>query len=156
MPTDRDRMLAALRATLMPALRAEGFKGTLPHVQRFAPAKTDVLSVQFSRGGSMFVLELSEGPTAPFVTSSGKTLKPTRFTSYDMPMSTRHRLGPLWAGGVWWFQFTGNDPERFSTAAEQARKLLSQAFSHWHGVRPQPNIVALFPDAASSNPLGLL
>ena len=58
--TARATMLEALRRYTVPALREQGFKGSMPHFHRSREdGGTDLLSVQFSGGGGRYTVEAS-------------------------------------------------------------------------------------------------
>jgi hypothetical protein len=60
---DRNKMVAALKAEVVPQLRKNGFSGSFPHFRRIGPTKTDCVTFQFDKWGGGFVVEIGEGPT---------------------------------------------------------------------------------------------
>jgi hypothetical protein len=139
MSEERDQMKAALRRDFIPALRAAGFRGSLPHFRRVSPDRTDLLAVQFSKWGGSFVLELAQAPAGEFETPYGKRIPAERLTSFDAALAERCRLGPTTAGDSW-FRYDGDAPDRFDEAARAAAGLLPQALAYWAGDRRQPNV----------------
>src|SRR5260221_6514272 len=57
---DREAMDAALKELVIPVLRANGFKGSLPHFRRVTPQAIDLLTFQFDKWGGGFVVEISK------------------------------------------------------------------------------------------------
>ena len=106
---DRADMDAALKALVVPHLRAMGFKGTLPHFHRPRGRAADIISFQFRRYGGKFVVEI--GRVAPGgLHFHGKQISVAKVrTSY---LQERHRLGSeLRANwGDHWFSFAHCDP----------------------------------------------
>jgi hypothetical protein len=110
---NRDAMTAALKETLVPALRARGFKGSLPHFRRVGPERVDLLTVQFDRHGGGFMVEISRCGSAGITTAWGKHVPAARVTAHDLHPSKRHRLGSP-APGIdgRWFRFDDGTPIR--------------------------------------------
>src|SRR4051812_43728912 len=95
MSEDRDRMKAALKHLFVPALRSAGFRGSLPHFRRLSPERTDLLTLQFSKWGGSFVLEVAQAAPGEFETPWGKRIPAERLTSFDVALARRCRLGPV-------------------------------------------------------------
>ena len=107
----RDAMNAALKETLVPALREHGFTGSLPHFRRILPTRVDLLTVQFDRHGGGFIVEISRCSPSGVATSWGKQIPVTRVTAHDLHPAKRHRLGsPRPGADGRWFRFDDGTP----------------------------------------------
>lgn len=60
-------MDTALKAKLLPALRAVGFSGSYPKLRRVANDRIDFLDVQYSTSGGRFYVNLGQAPAIGFV-----------------------------------------------------------------------------------------
>ena len=58
-------MREALKRTVLPALRERGFQGELPHLRRVSAEGTHTFTVQTSKWGGEFVVELGRVPPVP-------------------------------------------------------------------------------------------
>jgi hypothetical protein len=95
-------MDAALKASVIPALRQLGFKGSLPHLRRLRGNAADLLSVQFHSAGGGFVVELGRVSTQG-LDFHGRAIPLAKLNvSY---LQHRHRLGAPFSGGDHWFWF---------------------------------------------------
>src|SRR3989442_4690923 len=90
---NRDAMTAALKETLVPALRARGFKGSLPHFRRIGEERVDLLTVQFDRHGGGFIVEISRCGSTGVTTAWGQHIPATKGTAHDLHTDKRHRPG---------------------------------------------------------------
>ena len=108
---NRDAMTAALKETLVPALRARGFKGSLPHFRRIGEERVDLLTVQFDRHGGGFIVEISRCGSTGVTTACGKHIPATKVTAHDLHPDKRHRLGSPGPGiDGRWFRFDDGTP----------------------------------------------
>jgi hypothetical protein len=103
----RDDMNRALKEVAVPALRALGFKGSLPHLHRQRADGYDLLSFQFRSDGGSFVVEVGRVGLAGIL-FAGRTIPANKLnTTY---LEHRHRLGAPLSGGDHWYQFEAADP----------------------------------------------
>lgn len=112
----REEMNVALKAVLVPHLRAMGFKSSLPHLHRVRGAAADLLTVQFSSAGGKFVVELGRVAPDGFDFHGRHVPLARANTSY---LAQRHRLGAEhrvnW--GDHWLDFTEADPDAVAREA---------------------------------------
>jgi hypothetical protein len=87
----RQAMDAALKRVVVPHLRNEGFKGTLPHFRRLHEKQIDLLTFQFNKYGGSFVVEIAKCPPDGVTTSWGKHIPPAKVNAHSV--NTRLRLG---------------------------------------------------------------
>lgn len=135
----RDAMESALKAHLVPALRAKGFKGSFPHFRRAALPWVDYLTVQFNSAGGSFVVELA---------TSGVDGKPAGYGS-ELPIEKlnvqyfreRFRLGsnPAAGQGDHWFVFGPKmyEPTTAVQAAEFYTAVSKQVLAAFEGAGEQ-------------------
>lgn len=139
MSADRAAMLRALQLHLVPALRASGFTGSLPHFRRLKPDQIDLLSVQFDKYGGGFVVELAKCPPGGVTTSWGAKIPPNTVEARDT-LPPRLRLGSNPAAGDFdhWFRYDGR--ESTDEVAQSVVSLLAtQADAAWAGVSDPGN-----------------
>lgn len=113
MPTTREAMDAAIKAFVLPHLRAMGFRGSLPNFHRRRGAAADLLRFQFLSAGGAFVVEIGRVATGGF-----------DFHGRHIPLAKanmnyvqhRHRLGAPLGGGDHWFDFADQDPSQVAAA----------------------------------------
>jgi hypothetical protein len=55
----RDAIVRALKQVFVADIRAKGFKGSFPHFRRVGTNRVDYLTVQFSKYGGSFVVEIA-------------------------------------------------------------------------------------------------
>ena len=104
-------MNASLKAALVPALRARGFKGSLPHFRRATDARIDLLTIQFDQHGGGFIVEISRCGPEGITTSWGKHIPPNKVTAHDLHLYERHRLGsPGRDVDGRWYRFDDGSP----------------------------------------------
>src|SRR5258705_11517156 len=73
-----DEMRSALRDTVVPELRARGFKGSFPHFSRRNPERIDLLTFQFSQFGPNLYIEVGSCPPAGVTGPAGSRVPPTK------------------------------------------------------------------------------
>jgi len=130
----RTAMIAALKRTVVPALRARGFKGSFPHFRRPGSGRIDLLTFQFDKWGGGFVVEIAKCSREGHNTHLGTLVPPTKVTAQDV--NRRLRLGAAQEGDDHWFRFDGLDPISNSArydavAAEVLPHLDSQGETWW-------------------------
>ena len=90
---DSVEMRRLLKEIVVPALRARGFKGSLPHFTRAHPTRLDLLSFQFSQFGPNLYIEVAScgpnGHTAP----NGQFTPKGKVRTYHIG-EHRRRIGP--------------------------------------------------------------
>jgi len=121
----RPVMDRVLRETLVAELRTRGFAGSLPHLRRIRPDRIDLLTVQYSRYGGEFVVELAQCGPAGY-----NEIPPNKVTAHHLFSPDRFRLSwrASWRGQ--WFVFDESRHGRpISEAAIEAncRKAASAA-----------------------------
>lgn len=67
----RKLMDDALKSIVVPYLRAQGFKGSLPHFRKRGEQQIDVLGFQFSQWGPQFYVEIAVCPPEGMTCSNG-------------------------------------------------------------------------------------
>lgn len=125
-------MLSVLQEIVVPALRDKGFTGSLPHFRRLSEGRTDLLTVQFSRFGGQFVVEIAVGPAWAFDGYDGKTIEPSKMTAYDI-VPPRRRIGPKAKGQCdYWYIYEGKGAESMKRLAERVRTYVeTEAELYW-------------------------
>lgn len=98
-------MTDALKAIFVPALRARGFKGSLPHFYRAGKDRTDFLTVQFHSAGGSFVVEIAACGPNGIESGHGEHLPVSKLNVQYF--GRRLRLGSDQAAGIedHWFEF---------------------------------------------------
>ena len=94
MASTKQDMDAALKATVVPVLRAAGFKGSYPHFHRDLAGHVDLLTFQFGSAGGRFVVEIA------FATASRDSLHPSRRDVPAAKLRVFHTGQRLRLGGV--------------------------------------------------------
>lgn len=72
---NRNEMLAALKAHLLPVLRERGFKGSLPHLRRLRKERIDLMTIQFDKYGGGFVVEIAGCEVTVSIRTPGAILR---------------------------------------------------------------------------------
>ncbi len=107
MTTTREEMDAAIKARVLPHLRALGFKGSLPHLNRLRGDAADLLGFQFRSGGGSFVVEIGRVAAQGFDFHGRHVPLAKANVTY---LARRHRLGAPLSGGDHWFAYADRDP----------------------------------------------
>jgi hypothetical protein len=94
-----------LRETLVAELRTRGFSGSLPHLRRIRPDRTDLLTIQYARAGGKFSVELAQCGPGGHKTDLGEEIPPNKVTAHDLFVTDRFHLSRKagWRGK--WFVF---------------------------------------------------
>jgi hypothetical protein len=138
---DRKAMDAALRQVLVPALRARGFQGSLPHFRRVGGTRLDLLTVQFDKYSGGFVVEIATAPPEGVPHPDGSWIAPDKVTAHSV--TRRLRLGAAAEGRDHWFRYDAfldrfRGDRRFTRLAEQVVSLLDrQAEGWWRDAAPR-------------------
>ena len=114
-----DAMRRALRAIVVPRLRALGFDGAFPHFRRVRDGVHETLMFQFDKYGHGFFLEAGSAAADEFLAlqreweAAGAALPASKFTVAHCAPHRRGRLGGLRAhpGANHRFAFTAGDGE---------------------------------------------
>jgi hypothetical protein len=130
-------MVSELREVVVPMLRAEGFRGSIPHFRRPSATGIDLLTFQFDRWGGGFVVEIARSPIEGVTTHWGALVPPSKVTAQDLRPENRLRLKPqAGSGREDWFRF---DDGNCRAAAQQVACLLPAAELWWNGhAKPGP------------------
>lgn len=134
MANGREAMLAVLQETLVPALRARGFSGRLPHFRRPGAERIDLLAIQFDKYGGGFVVEIAKCPPEGVRHADGSWTGPERVTARDVVR--RLRLGAATESGDHWFRYDGvldrlRGSRRFARCAQAVVALLDRQAEPW-------------------------
>lgn len=134
MANEREAMLAALQAVLVPELRARGFRGRMPHFRRLLAERIDLLTIQFDKNGGGFVAEIAKCPPDGVRHSDGSWIAPERVTAHHL--ARRRRLGATAEDGDHWFRYGGlmnrlRGEQRFTQSAQAVVGLLDQQAEVW-------------------------
>jgi hypothetical protein len=129
----REAMNGALKELVVPALRALGFMGSLPHFRRVSGDSLDLLTFQFDKWGGGFVIEIARSLDKPVTTYWGKVVSPTKLTAHDLHADQRFRIQPRAGSGVdAWFRF---DDGRVDEVAKEVLANLPRAEAWWREKR---------------------
>ena len=110
-----------LKSVVLPWLRGQGFKGSLPHLHRIGQV-VDLLTFQFDRSGGGYVIEIAQCPTDGIVTHWGKAIPASKAKAWDVHPSRRKRIQAKDAPGTeGWFRFDVDTPA--NVAALSLKKL---------------------------------
>jgi len=127
--TLRTFMDAALKELVVPVLRNQGFKGSLPHFRRSTKEAVELLTFQFDKWGGGFIVEIACCSIDGFTTHWGKHIDANKVTAHDLSPSTRKRIQPEEGAGVdAWFRF---DVGNVSQVAQNFLEYLPIAESWW-------------------------
>ncbi|MDJ0722759.1 MAG: DUF4304 domain-containing protein [Desulfobacterales bacterium] len=129
-------MNTALQAIVVPALRARGFKGSLPHFRRITASHIHLLTFQFDRYGGGFVIEAAIAPNQPFETRWGRIIEPNELSAHDLDARCRiHPSGILENSSTDdWFRYDKRTLFRkniFKKLAQRACDNLHLAEDYW-------------------------
>ena len=125
MPTPRQLMEDALKVTVVRALRARGFKGSLPHFRRQREDGIDLVTFQFDKHGGGFVVETGRCSGVGVTLHWGERVAPTKVTVSALHPNQRRRIKPMEGPGTdSWFRYERGD---YASVARQALSLLDAA-----------------------------
>jgi len=109
-----DRMLKEI---FVPELRARDFTGSFPHFRRIRSDRIDLVTVQYSRYGGEFVVELSQCGPEGVMADRGRAAPPDKVTAHHLFSPDRYRLSFRLGGRGQWFVF---DDDLHAVATESA------------------------------------
>ena len=138
MSTSRDHMVKALNASIVPKLRAMGFRGSFPHFRRTGSDQIDLLAFQFDKWGGGFVVEIAKCPAEGITHSWGEVALPAKVKVWDVHPRERLRLQPkLGSSAGDWFRYDqltlGGGDGDFEGIARQVLPYLDIAEKWWRG-----------------------
>ncbi|MDF7800823.1 DUF4304 domain-containing protein [Pontiellaceae bacterium B1224] len=121
---DRDSINSALKRIVIPELRKQGFKGSLPHFRRITD-HVDLLSFQFNKYGGGFVVEVAKGDCDDFTTYWGKYIPANKLSAWDLHPDNRTRLKPNQGSGIdCWFRY--DTQKDFDSLAELSLEIINK------------------------------
>ena len=106
--TSRAEMDEALKRLVVPELRGQGFKGSMPHLRRPRADRWDLLTFQYSKWGGAFVVEAACCRPEGVDTLVGH-VPAEKAKAWDLPR--RYRVGAVSPGNEYWFKFEHDDPD---------------------------------------------
>ncbi len=135
---------SAIRWIVVPVLRERGFTGELPHLRRATPGGTSTFSVQISKWGGKFIVELGRAPAGPYASAGGETIEPGALTSFDLRLALRARVRavPDVLEEVW-FAYTPTAGERVRRALRSLLPLQEDSTPFERAAR---ELIALLPE----------
>lgn len=138
MSTPHERMVRALKETVVPRLRSRGFKGTFPHFRRGRLEQVDLLSFQFDKWGGGFVIEIARCAPEGIIHPSGKRIPAADVTAWNVHPMERVRLQPsLGSSTSDWFRYdrpaAAKGIDVYAEVAEQVLPYLESAEKWWKG-----------------------
>lgn len=124
-------MNAALKQVVIPILREQGFKGSLPHFRRVNKNNIDLITFQFNRWGGSFVVELATCPTEGTTMYWGEKITPNKVNAHHI--DDRYRLGAssLEDDGIWFNYENAQTEKDYAKVAENVLKLLKTSDQTW-------------------------
>jgi hypothetical protein len=138
MSTPHEKMVAALKQTVVPQLRSRGFRGTFPHFRRIGPEQVDLLTFQFDKWGGGFVIEIARCAPEGIVHPWGKRIPAADVTVWNVHPRARLRLQPLLGSSTSdWFRYDQPAAEEgigvYAEVAEHVLPYLESADKWWRG-----------------------
>jgi hypothetical protein len=112
-------MREALQRVVVPELRKRGFMGKLPHLRRLTTEGTHTFTVQASKWGGEFIVELGRAPAGPYRTSTGEVLPAELLTSYHLQGGDRARLRRRTGRREAWFRYAPTTWDRLVARARR-------------------------------------
>lgn len=128
---ERTMMDNAYKKVIIPFLRQEGFKGSLPHFRRMNEKNIDLITFQFNKWGGSFVVELAICPIQGVTMDWGEQIPPNKVTAYDI--DKRFRLGAKSEDedGIWFNFENAKTEEDFEKVALNVVNLLNISDPLW-------------------------
>ncbi|MGG0663184.1 DUF4304 domain-containing protein [Viridibacillus arvi] len=121
----------ALKKVVIPFLRQQGFKGSLPHFRRINEKNIDLITFQFNKWGGSFVVELAVCPMQGVTMDWGEQIPPNKVTAHDI--DKRFRLGAKSEDedGIWFNFENAKNVEDFEKVALNVVNLLNISDRLW-------------------------
>lgn len=128
---ERKTMENALKKVVIPVLREQDFKGSLPHFRRKNEKNIDLITFQFNRWGSSFVVEVATCPIEGVTMYWGEHIPSNKVTAHHL--NNRFRLGAKSKDGDGiWFDFEkAKTEEEFEKVASNVLDLLNTSDRQW-------------------------
>lgn len=128
---ERKKMDTALKQVVIPILREQGFKGSLPHFRRVNENNIDLITFQFTKWGGSFFIELATCPKEGTTMDWGEKISPNKVTAHHM--DERFRLGAksLEDDVIWFSYENAITEEDYTKVAENVFKLLIKSDDSW-------------------------
>lgn len=120
MLAEREKMVVALKETIVPVLRQQGFKGSFPHFRRIADTTIHLLSFQFSSWGGAFAINVGICERSGVLLTNGQRVPPEKVAAHH---TLNYRLGSSEAQRDHWFFYDERSPH----SSEQIFKLVAGA-----------------------------
>jgi hypothetical protein len=119
----------ALKASVVPVLRENGFTGSYPHFRRTHATHVDLLTFQFDVNGGGFLMEISRCSIGGITTKLGKHIPASEVRIWDIHSDERFRIKPGDGSGTdSWFRY---DNGEYNTAAREVLAKLPAAQDYW-------------------------
>jgi len=128
---ERKMMDNALKKVLIPIIRKQEFKGSLPHFRRKNEKNIDLITFQFNRWGGSFVVEVATCPIEGVTMYWGEHIPSNKVTAHHL--NNRFRLGakPKDEDGVWFDFENAKTEEEFEKIASSVLALLNTSDRLW-------------------------
>ncbi|MGE6488814.1 DUF4304 domain-containing protein [Paenisporosarcina sp. NPDC076898] len=127
----RKMMDNALKRVVIPVLRKQEFKGSLPHFRRKNENNIDLITFQFSRWGGSFVVEMSTCPIKGVTMSWGENIPPNKVTAHHLNNSFRLGAKSEDEDGIWFDFEQAETEEEFEKVASNVLVLLNPSDRLW-------------------------
>lgn len=110
-------MDSALKKVVIPILREQGFKGSLPHFRRKNEKNIDLITFQFNKWGDSFVVEMTSCPLEGVTMYWGEHIPSNKVTA--QLLNNRFRLGAKAKSeeGIWFIFEKAQTEEEFEKVA---------------------------------------
>lgn len=127
----RKMMDNALTKIVTPVLRKQEFKGSFPHFRRKNEKNIDLITVQFNRWGSSFLVELATCPIEGVTMNWGEKILPNKVTTHHL--NNRFRLGAksVDEDGIWFDFENAKTEDDFEEIASSVLGLLNTSDRLW-------------------------
>ncbi|KZZ84321.1 DUF4304 domain-containing protein [Bacillus sp. SJS] len=128
---ERKTMETALKQLVIPILREQGFKGSLPHFRRINENNIDLITFQFNKWGGSFVIELATCSKEGTIIYGGEKIPPNKVNAHHM--DERYRLGAISSedDGKWFDYKNARTEEDYTNVTENVLKLLKTSDDSW-------------------------
>jgi hypothetical protein len=128
---ERKKMDIALKKVVIPVLRKQGFKGSLPHLRRTNENNIDLITFQYSRWGGSFVVELAISPIEGVTLYWGEQIPPNKVNAHHI--NKRFRLGAKSENydGIWFNFEDAILDEDFEQVATNVLEFLNTTDRSW-------------------------
>jgi hypothetical protein len=128
MLSPRELMDVALKTSVVPVLRENGFTGSYPHFRRAHVTQVDLLTFQFDVNGGGFQIEIARCGVGGVTTQMGKHIPASRVRIWDLPVNDRFQVKPGAGPGTGnWFRY---ENARYGNVADEVLEKLSVAYDY--------------------------